>query len=319
MNEASAPESGIQVTRATIAAAAERIAGYVRRTPLIEIDGAPFGLSAPLTLKLELLQHSGSFKARGAFNNLLGSQAPKAGVVAASGGNHGAAVAYAAQTLGVPAHIFVPEISAPAKIARIRGYGAGVVIGGARYSDALSASEDWIASSGAMPVHAYDALGTLEGQGTLGMEFAAQAPEVDTVLVSVGGGGLIGGMAAWYRGDVRLVAVEPETSHALNAALAAGMPVDVEVSGIAADSLGARRVGSLMFPIAQAYVDNAVLVSDDAIRAAQGWLWDSLRIAAEPGGAAAMAALLSGAYRPAPDERLGILVCGGNLDPASLA
>ena len=319
MNECQTTETAVQVTRATIAAAAERIAGRVRRTPVIEIDGAPFGLTAPLTLKLELLQHSGSFKARGAFNNLLGTTPPEAGVVAASGGNHGAAVAYAAQQLGVPAHIFVPEISAPAKIARIRGYGAEVVIGGARYSDALSASEDWTASSGAMPVHAYDALATLEGQGTLGREFAAQAPEVDTVLVSVGGGGLIGGMAAWYRGDVKLVAVEPETSYALHAALAAGRPVDVEVSGIAADSLGARRVGSLMFPIAQAYVERVALVADEAIREAQGWLWSHLRIAAEPGGAAAMAALLSGAYRPAPDERLGVLVCGGNLDPASLA
>ena len=319
MSEASDPASAVQVTRETIAAAAARIAGRVRRTPVMEIEGAPFGLSAPLTLKLELLQHSGSFKARGAFNNLLGAPPPEAGVVAASGGNHGAAVAYAAQQLGVPAHIFVPEIAAPAKIARIRDYGAEVVVGGARYADALGASEDWIAASGAMPVHAYDALAKLEGQGTVAREFAAQAPELDTVLVSVGGGGLIGGMAAWYRGDVKLVAVEPETSHALHAALTAGRPVDVEVSGIAADSLGARQVGSLMFPIAQAHVERVALVSDDAIRAAQGWLWSHLRIAAEPGGAAAMAALLSGAYRPAPEERLGVLVCGGNLDPASLA
>lgn len=319
MNELSDPASEIKVTRAAVARAAARISGHVRRTPVIEIEGTPLGSAAPLTLKLELLQHSGSFKARGAFNNLLGTQVPPAGVVAASGGNHGAAVAYAAQRLGVAARIFVPEISAPAKVSRIRAYGAEVVVGGARYSDALRASEDWIASSGAMPVHAYDAPATLEGQGTVAMEFAEQVPDLDTVLVAVGGGGLIGGMAAWYRGDVKLVAVEPKTSYALDAALTAGGPVDVEVSGIAADSLGARRVGALMFPIAQAHVDRVVLVSDDAICAAQTWLWDSLRIAAEPGGATAMAALLSGAYQPEPDERVGVLVCGGNLDPALLS
>ncbi len=307
-----------RVTRDTIAAAARRIAPWVRRTPVIEIDGEALGLPAPLTLKLELHQHSGSFKARGAFNNLLGAKVPPAGVAAASGGNHGAAVAYAAHKLKLPARIFVPEIAAPAKIARIRDFGAEVVVGGARYNDALRASQEWIAGSGAMAVHAYDALATLEGQGGVAMEFAGQAPDLDTVLVAVGGGGLIGGMAAWTRGDVKLVAVEPEASHALHAARAAGMPVDVEVSGIAADSLGARRVGALMFPLAQAYVDRVVLVPDDAIRAAQMWLWRNLRVAAEAGGAAAFAALLSGAYKPERSERLGVLVCGGNLDPATL-
>jgi threonine dehydratase len=308
-----------EISRAAIDSAAGRIAPWVRRTPTIDIGGAPFGLEAPVTLKLELLQHSGSFKARGAFNNLLGADVPAAGVVAASGGNHGAAVAYAAQTLGVPARIFVPEISSPAKIARIKSYGADVVVGGARYADALQASEDWIAESGAMAIHAYDMPGTLQGQGTVAREFADQAPDLDTVLVAVGGGGLIGGMAAWYRGDVRLVAVEPETSCALHAARATGRPVDVEVAGIAADSLGARRVGEIMFPIAESFVDRVVLVSDDAIRAGQSWLWDNLRVAAEPGGAAAFAALRAGAYRPAPGERVGVLVCGGNVDPASLA
>ncbi|RMD61016.1 MAG: pyridoxal-phosphate dependent enzyme, partial [Alphaproteobacteria bacterium] len=259
------------------------------------------------------------FKARGAFNNLLDAAVPEAGVVAASGGNHGAAVAFAAQRLGIPARIFVPEISAPAKIARIQSCGATVVIGGARYADALAASEVWAAEVGALPVHAYDAPATLAGQGTTAREFAAQAPDLDTVLVAVGGGGLIGGMAAWYRGALRLVAVEPETSRALGAALAAGRPVDVEVSGIAADSLGARRVGNLMFPIARAYVDEAVTVPDKAIRAAQRCLWEALRIAAEPGGATALAALLCGAYQPRPGERIGVLVCGGNVDPASLA
>lgn len=307
------------VNRAAISAAAARIAAHVRRTPTVEIDGAPLGISGPLTLKLELLQHSGSFKARGAFNNLLGAQIPAAGVAAASGGNHGAAVAFAAQKLNLPARIFVPEISAPAKIARIRGYGAEVVIGGARYSDALRASENWIERTGAMAIHAYDASATLQGQGTVALEFAEQAPALDTVLVAVGGGGLIGGMAAWYRGDVKLVAVEPQTSRALHAALAAGRPVDVEVAGLAADSLGARSVGALMFPLAQAYVNGVVLVSDQAIRAAQLWLWEHLRIAAEPGAAAALAALQSGAYAPAAGERVGVLVCGGNLDLATLA
>jgi threonine dehydratase len=319
MNDMTSRAPASTVTRQAISAAAERIAPHIRRTPVIEIDGRPFGLDGPLALKLELLQHSGSFKARGAFNNLLGAKVPKAGVVAASGGNHGAAVAYAAQRLGVPARIFVPEISAPAKIARIRAYGADIVVGGARYNDALRASEDWIAESGALSVHAYDAVPTLEGQGTVAMEFAEQTPGLDTVLVAVGGGGLIGGMAAWYRREVKLVAVEPETSRALDAALAAGQPVDVDVSGVAADSLGARSVGRLMYPIARDFVERVVLVSDDAIRAAQVWLWDNLRVAAEPGGAAAFGALLSGRYQPAPGERLGILVCGGNLDPASLA
>ena len=319
MNDVAHDSPSIGVTRAAIRGTAERIAPYIRRTPVIEIEGDQFGLTAPLTLKLELLQHSGSFKARGAFNNLLGADVPEAGVVAASGGNHGAAVAFAAQKLGVPARIFVPDISAPAKIARIRACGAEVVVGGARYSDALHASEDWVASSGAMPVHAYDAVATLEGQGTVAAEFAAQAPDLDTVLVAVGGGGLIGGMAAWYRGDVKLIAVEPETSRALDAALASGAPVDVDVAGVAADSLGARSVGQLMFPIAQAHVDRVVLVADQAIKDSQAWLWANLRVAAEPGGAAALAALLSGAYRPDAGERVGVLVCGGNLDPATLA
>ncbi len=319
MNDVSPTVGAGIVSRAAISAAAGRIAPWIRHTPVIEIGGAAFGLSEPLTVKLELLQHSGSFKARGAFNNLLGASVPEAGVVAASGGNHGAAVAYAASKLDVPARIFVPEISAPAKIARIRDFGAEAVVGGARYNDALQASEDWVARSGAMPVHAYDATATLEGQGTVALEFSAQAPALDTVLVAVGGGGLIGGMAAWYQGDVKLVAVEPETSRALYDARAAGAPVDVEVAGIAADSLGARSVGALMFPIAQAYVDQAVLVPDQAIRDAQAWLWKELRTAAEPGGAAALAALLCGAYEPAPGERVGILVCGGNVDPSSIA
>lgn len=309
----------MSVTREAIAAAHDRIRPWVRRTPTMEIDGAAIGLDRPLTLKLELLQHSGSFKARGAFANLVGADAPEAGVVAASGGNHGAAVAYAAGRLGLPARIFVPDISAPAKIARIKGYDAEAVVGGARYADALAASEAWAQRSGALAVHAYDAPATLAGQGTVAREFAEQAPDLDTVLVAVGGGGLIGGMAGWYGGNVRLIGVEPETSTALHSALAAGRPVDVDVSGIAADSLGAKRVGDLMFPLAQRHVEQVVLVADAAIAEAQTWLWQNLRLAAEPGGAAAFAALLGGAYRPARDEHVGVLLCGANVDPRLLA
>lgn len=301
------------VDRAGITRTYISIASHIRRTPTIAVQPADFGLEGlPLTLKLELLQHSGSFKARGAFANLLGRTVPPAGVVAASGGNHGAAVAYAAQTLGLPARIYVPSIAAPMKIARIRDYGADLVVGGERYADALAASEAWQAQSGALPVHAYDQAETLLGQGSVGLELGDQAPELDTLLVAVGGGGLIGGIAAWYAGKVRVVAVEPETAPTLYMALQAGRPVDAPAGGIAADSLAPRQVGKMMFPIAQQYVAASVLVRDEAIRAAQLTLWDKLRLVAEPGGAAAFAALLSGAYRPAADERVGVLVCGGN-------
>jgi threonine dehydratase len=262
--------------------------------------------------KLELLQHSGSFKARGAFANLLTREVPKAGVVAASGGNHGAAVAYAAQKLGKPARIYVPKVSSPAKIERIRSYGADLVIEGDRYADALAASEQWAAQSGALQVHAYDQEGALLGQGTVGLEFEAQAPALDTLLVAVGGGGLIGGIAAWYAGSVRIVGVEPVLAPTLTKALEAGRPVDSPAGGIAADSLAPKRVGELMFPLAQRYVEKVVLVEDDAIRKAQRALWDLLRVVSEAGGAAAYAALLSGAYRPEKDETVGVLVCGGN-------
>jgi len=291
----------------------------IRRTPVIDVDGAPFGLARPVNLKLELLRHSGSFKARGAFAHLAGRPVPAAGVAAASGGNHGAALAYAARQWGVPARIFVPEITGPAKLARIRGYGAETVVEGARYADALACCEAFVARTGALAVHAYDQPETLLGQGTTALEWEEQAGDLDTVLIAVGGGGLIGGMAAWYRGRVKVIAVEPETAPTLHRALAAGAPVDVEVSGIAADSLGARRVGQLMFPIARDHVAASLLVSDAAIREAQQWLWRELRIAAEPGGAAALAALLDRRYRPAASERIGVLVCGGNVDPATLA
>jgi len=279
---------------------------------MVEVSGRDFGLGDfSVVLKLELLQHSGSFKVRGAFTNLLTRKIPVVGVVAASGGNHGVAVAYAAMRLGVPAKIFLPTVSSPAKVARIRASGADLAIVGDLYAEALAASEAWIAQSGALPVHAFDQPETLLGQGTLGMEFAEQAT-VDTVLVSVGGGGLIGGMAAWFAGSVKLIGVEPELAPTLTKALEAGRPVDAPAGGIAADSLAPRRVGELMFPIAKAHVARVALVSDEAIRRAQDALWATVRIVAEPGGAAAFAALLSGAYTPAAGERVGVVVCGGN-------
>jgi threonine dehydratase len=301
------------ISRERIIATERAIRPHVRRTPLIEADGADFDLApAALLFKLELMQHSGSFKARGAFANLLLRDAPAAGVVAASGGNHGAAVAYAARRLGVSATIFVPGIISPAKAERIRGYGAALVVTGERYSDALAASEAHVAETGAMPVHAFDQPETLLGQGTVGLELEADAPDADTLLVAVGGGGLIGGIAAWYAGGIRIVAVEPDGAPTLHAAFAAGRPVDAPAGGIAADSLAPRRVGELMFPIACAHVAEIVLVGDDDIRRSQAALWSELCVVAEPGGAAAFAALLSGRYRPARQERVAVLVCGGN-------
>ena len=305
--------SGDVTSRERIAATDRLIRPHIRRTPIIEVAGADFGLDLDrLTLKLELYQHSGSFKARGAFANLLGRPVPASGVVAASGGNHGAAVAYAAMKLGVSAKIFVPGISSPAKIARIRGYGADLTIAGERYADALAASEEWVARTGALPIHAFDQIETILGQATLGRELDQQAGDIDTLLVPVGGGGLIGGIAAWYRGKVRVIGVEPEAAPTLSRALAAGRPVDAEAGGIAADSLAPRRVGERVFPIAKRYVERVVLVADDAIRRAQAALWETLRIVAEPGGAAALAALLAGGYRPRPDEHVGVVISGGN-------
>ncbi|MDR3699063.1 MAG: threonine/serine dehydratase [Candidatus Sulfopaludibacter sp.] len=286
---------------------------HIRRTPVVEVDGADFNLpGVRLTLKLELLQHTGSFKTRGAFANMLAREIPAAGVVAASGGNHGVAVAYTAGKLGKPVRIFVPTVASPAKMERIRGYGADLVVTGERYADALAASEAWAAESGAMPVHAYDQPETMLGQGSVGLEFEEQAPGLDSLLVAVGGGGLIGGIAAWYAGRVALLGVEPEAAPTLARALEAGHPVDSPAGGIAADSLAPRQVGQLMFPLAQRYVRRVVLVPDSAIQEAQRILWRVLRVATEPGGAAAMAALLSGRYQPRPGEHVGVLVCGAN-------
>jgi threonine dehydratase len=307
------------IDRETIAQTYTLIRPYIRRTPIVEVDGADFELEGvTLVLKLELLQHSGSFKARGAFTNLLRREVPPAGVVAASGGNHGAAVAYAAMRLGKPARIFVPTVASPAKLERIRGYGADLVVTGERYADALAASEVWAAESGALPVHAYEQVETLLGQGTVGLEFEEQDAALDSVLVAVGGGGLIGGIAAWYGSRTKLVGVEPELSPTLERAFAAGRPVDSPAGGIAADSLAPRRVGELMFPIAQKYVSGVVLVPDEAIAAAQSALWKVLRIVAEPGGAAALAAVVSGRYPVSRGERVGVLVCGANTTAVTL-
>jgi threonine dehydratase len=301
------------VNRAAIAANYPRIAPYIRRTPVIDVAGGDFGLPLrEVSLKLELLQHSGSFKPRGAFTSLLTRTVPAAGVVAASGGNHGAAVAYAAMVLKVPAKIFVPSIAAPMKIARIRNYGADLVVGGDRYADALAASEAWLKQSGALAIHAYDQPETLIGQGSVGLELDEQTPGIDTLLVAVGGGGLIGGIAAWFGGKVKVVAVEPEAAPTLHMALKAGKPVEAPAGGIAADSLAPKMIGSLMFPIAQKNVAESVLVTDEAILAAQKALWDKLRLVAEPGGAAAFAALLSGRYVPKAGEKVAVLVCGSN-------
>jgi threonine dehydratase len=295
------------ITRQRIHETERLIRPHIRRTPVIEAEG--------LTLKLELLQHSGSFKARGAFASLLTRDVPPAGVVAASGGNHGAAVAYAAHKLGKPARIYVPTVSSPAKIERIRSYGADLVVTGERYADALAASEKWAAESGAMQVHAFDQEAALLGQGTTGFEVEEQAPQLDTLLVAVGGGGLIGGIAAWYEKRIRLIGVEPRLAPTLSRALEAGRPVDAPAGGVAADSLAPKRVGELMFPLAQKYVERVVLVEDEAIRAAQRALWESFRLATEPGGAAAYAAL--GEYKPKNGERVGVLVCGGNTTAVS--
>jgi threonine dehydratase len=314
------------VNRETIAATYELIRPHVRRTPVIEVDAADFALEGrPIVFKLELLQHTGSFKPRGALASLLSRPVPAAGVVAASGGNHGLAVAFAAHKLGVPARIFVPNVSAATKRDRIRELGADLVIAGERYADALAASREFAAASGAMEIHAFDQPETLLGQGTVGLEIERQCvgvasrPELaceglDTLLVAVGGGGLIGGMAAWFAGRVRLVAVEPRTAPTLYRAREAGHPVDAEAGGIAAESLAPRQVGQLMFPLAEKYVEQAVLVEDDAIREAQRTLWRVMKVASEPGGATAFAALLSGAYRPAAGERVGVVLCGGNTD-----
>ena len=310
------------ITREDIRGTYETIRPYIRRTPVVQLDLGDLDPAADelpaITLKLEQLQCAGSFKARGAFANLLLRDVPPAGVVAASGGNHGVAVAYAAHRLDVPARIFVPTVSAPAKTERIRQLGAELVVTGDRYADALAAAQAWEQSSGAMSVHAFDQPHTLLGQGTLGLELASQADQLDTVLVPVGGGGLIAGIASWFAGSVRVIGVEPDGAPTLTRARAEGRPADAPAEGVAADALAPRRVGELVFPITQAYVEDVVLVSDTAILAAQRALWQAARIAAEPAASVGIAALLGAAYKPAPGERVAVVISGANMDPAQL-
>lgn len=315
------------VSREQIRAAAYRIEHHVRRTPSIDVapeslasgpDSSSDSTEYALNLKLELLQYTGSFKPRGAFNRITSHTVGAAGVIAASGGNHGIATAYAARALGHGAEIFVPQIAAPVKIARLRELGATVQIGGAGYAEAYAASQERRRATGALAVHAYDQPETVAGQGTVALEWSEQA-ELDTVLIAVGGGGLVAGAACWWQGAVRVIAVEPERCATLHHALAAGAPVDVDVGGVAADSLGARRIGTIAFAAARKWVAQSVTVSDEAIARAQRTLWRELRIAAEPGGATALAALLERRYRPRSGERVGVLVCGGNVDPMTLA
>ncbi len=308
-----------ELSRARIQATERVIRPYIRRTPILEVGGSEFGLdSIKIVFKLELFQHAGSFKARGAFTNMLTRDVPAAGVVAASGGNHGAAVAFAAMKLGKPATIFVPSVASQSKLDRIRGYGANLIIAGDRYAESLEASEAWTIQSGALPIHAYEGDETLLGQGTLGMELEEQDAKLDSLLVAVGGGGLIGGVAAWYQNNLKVIAVEPTEAPTLQRALSAGRPVDSPAGGIAADSLAPRQVGQQMFPIAQRYVQSSLLVTDDEILDAQKRLWEAARIIAEPGGAAAFAGLLSGRYKPEPGERVGVIVCGGNTEKVAI-
>jgi len=302
------------ISRTEIQDAGRRIAMHVRRTPVMALEEKAFGIDARIFLKLECLQHTGSFKPRGAFNCILSSTIGEAGVIAASGGNHGAAVAYAAQKLGDRAEIFVPVITPKNKVDRLKNYGAAVTIIGNSYSEALAASKERALETGAVPIHAYDDARVLAGQGTLGMELEEQVRGLDSVLIAVGGGGLIGGVAAWYQDRVRVIGVEPEQAPTLHKSLAAGQAVDVETGGVAADSLGARRVGDLMFPIAQKFVTQSLLVSDEQIIEAQRVLWQQLRLVAEPGGATALAAVISGVYKPHPGERIGVVLCGSNAD-----
>jgi threonine dehydratase len=303
--------------RNEIIAAGDRIAGHIRRTPVMTLD-LP-GVAGTVELKLEHVQHTGSFKARGSFNSLLSLDVPKGGVVAASGGNHGAAVGFAAARLNIPAHIFVPEMAGAAKIGLIRHTGAELTVVSGAYADALEAALAYEARTGAMQIHAYDAPATIAGQGTCLAEWENQGLEADTILIAVGGGGLIGGSLAWSQSRRKIVAVEPETSCALNAALKAGAPVDVEVSGIAANALGARRIGAICFDLAKAQGISSLLVSDDAIASAQKLLWHEARQLVEPAGATALAALLSGAYQPEPGERVAVLICGANPSNDPLA
>lgn len=304
----------VMLDPAEIGVAYERIRERIHKTPIIH--ARDLGLDTPIEVKLENTQLTGSFKVRGAFNNLISREVPEAGVVAASGGNHGAAVAYAAKALGHPARIFVPELAGPSKIALIRSTGAELVVVPGTYAEALSAARVYEDQTGAIQVHAYDDPATVVGQGTMMLEWEAQGLEnVDTILIAVGGGGLIGGALLWLQGRRKVVAVEPETCATLYSARAAGRPVDVEVGGIAANALGAKRIGDICFDLASQFDTPVVKVTDEAIATAQRNLWQGLRQWVEPAGAAALAALASRAYVPAKAERVAVLVCGANPAP----
>ena len=301
----------------------QRAGLFVRETPLWKLPASVVGLKAPegveIWLKLEHLQTAGSFKARGMMNRLLANDIPASGVIVASGGNAGIATAAAAKALGVPCEVFLPTVSTEAKRAKLRELGATVVVQGDVYSDALAACLARQGETGALLTHAYDQPEVIAGAGTLGREIERQGGLPDTVLVSVGGGGLIGGLAAWFGQRSRVVALEPERAPTLASARAAGEPVDVEVSGVAADSLGARRIGAISWDITQRHVCDALLLPDEAIRAAQLWLWKELKLAVEPAAALPLAALQIGAYQPRAGEKICLIVCGANVDPASLA
>jgi threonine dehydratase len=318
MGTLSPGEQPLDVTRFDVENASDLLGTWVRRTPVADLERNPFGVTGRLALKLELLQHTGSFKARGAFNRMLTADIDETGVLAASGGNFGLAVAYAANRLGHPAEIFVPSTSTPIKVQRLRSYGATVHVIDGYYPEAFAACEERAFDTGAAFLHPYDQPAVVAGQGTLALELSEQEPTLDTVIVAVGGGGLIGGIAAWFASDVRVIGVETEGCPTMTAALAAGEPVDVEVGGIAADALGAGRAGMIGLAICQRYVERVVLVSDEAVARARRLLWEECRVAAEPGAAAPLAALVSGAYRAQPDERVALVISGGNADPADL-
>ena len=297
----------------------KRYSHFIHKTPLFRLPGKALGVAcAEVWLKLEHLQTGGSFKARGMLNRLLSNPIPASGVIVASGGNAGIATAAAARELGVPCEVFVPEISSLAKRARLAALGARVVVGGAAYADALQACLKRQQETGALLTHAYDQSEVLVGAGTLALEIEEQGGVPDSVLVSVGGGGLIGGIASWFEQRSRVVALEPELAPTLFRARQAGQAVDVAVSGIAADSLGARRIGSQAWQATQAHVRDALLLTDESIRAAQLWLWQDLKLAVEPAAALPLAALHSGRYVPHTDEKICLIICGANLDPASL-
>jgi threonine dehydratase len=298
------------ITRSEVDAAARRVAGHVRRTPVAELEGFWF--------KLEFLQHSGSFKARGAFNRILSADLPEAGVLAASGGNHGLAVAHAAASLGVPAEVYVPENAPAFKVARLHALGAKVVHHGREYAEAYTGALTRAGECGALFCHAYDQPDVAAGQGTLAVELLEQTGGVDTIVLAVGGGGLLAGVAAAAEGHARVVGVEPRSIPTLHTALASGGPVDVPVSGVAADSLGARRLGSIAYEVATRTGVRSVLVSDEDIVAARRWVWDRTRMAVEHAAGAAVAALLTGAYRPEPGERVAVVLCGANTNPVDL-